>query len=75
MAEFWDTRDTDHLFRSWKDRNWWQAQAPEEDIEDFISKLYSKRIAKNDGPDKLRWGYTNSRNFNPKETLGLVTET
>ena len=59
VADIWDTRNEDQLFRTWKERSWWQAQAPREDIEYFVSKLYSKRIAKNKGPDKLRWGYDN----------------
>ena len=75
MVEIRDTRNTDRLFRSWKYWNWWQSQSLGEDIEDFIAELHSKRIAKNDDPDKLIWGYTNSGNFNPKEALGLVTWT
>ena len=38
-------------------------------------ELYDKRIAKNEDPNKLRWGYDNSGNFNPKEALGLLTGT
>ena len=75
VVDFWDTGNEDQLFRTWKDQIWWQAQAPGEDIEYFISELYSKIIAKNEGLDKLRWGYTNSGNFNPKEALGLLTGT
>ena len=66
VVEFWDTRNEDPLFSSWKYQSWWQAQAPGEDIEYFISELYSKRIAKNEDPDKVRWGYDNSGNFNPR---------
>ena len=68
-------RNEDQLFRSWKYQSWWQAQAPGEDIEYFMSDLHSKRIAKNEDPDKLIWGYDNSGNLNPKEALGLLTGT
>ena len=70
-----DARNEDQLFRMWKERSWWQAKAPKEDIEYFLSELYDKRIAKNEDPDKLRWGYANTGNFNPKEALGLLTRT
>ena len=75
MAEFWDNGNEDQMFRRWKERSWWQAKSPREDIEDFLTGLYEKRITKNEDPDKLRWGYTNSSNFNPKEALGLLTGT
>ena len=38
-------------------------------------ELYNKRIANNEDPDKLRWGYANTSNFNPKESLGILTGT
>ena len=75
MTDFWDTRNEDQLFRMWKEWSWWQAQAPGNDIEHFLSELYDKRIAKNEEPYKLIWGYENSSNFNPKESLGLLTGT
>ena len=40
-----------------------------------MAELNSRRIANNDGPDKLRWGYSNIGNFNPKESLGLIIGT
>ena len=73
VAEFWDNDNEDQMFRRWKERRWWQDKAPREDIEDFLSELYKKRISKNEDLDKLRWGYTNSGKFNPKEALGLLT--
>ena len=38
-------------------------------------KLYDRRITKNEEPDKLRWGYANSGNFNHKEALELLIRT
>ena len=75
VAKFWETRNEDQLFRRWKERSWWQAKAPGEDIKDFLTELYDKIIAKSEDPDKLRWGYANAGNFNPKEALGLLTWT
>ena len=72
VEELWDTRNEDQIFRSWKYWSWWKSQAPGEEIEYFISELHSRIIAKTEGLDKLRWGYTNSGNFNPKESLGLL---
>ena len=41
---------------------------------DFIVEFNARKITRNDSPDKLRWGYSNTRNFNPREALTLVTE-
>ena len=75
VAEFWDNGNEDQMFRRWKERSWWQAKSLGEDIKDFLIGLYEKRITKNEDHDKLRWGYTNSGNFNPKEALGFLTGT
>ena len=75
VAKFWDNDSEDQMFRRWKERNWWHAKAPGEDIENFLLEVYKKMITKNEDPDKLRWGYTNSGNFNPKESLRLLTDT
>ena len=75
VVEFWDNGNEYQMFRRWKERSWWQEKALEEDIEDFLMGLYEKRITKNEDPDKLRWGYANSGNFNPKEALGLLIRT
>ena len=46
-----------------------------ENVDDFTAKLNSKKISRNDSLDKLRWGYSNIGNFNPKGALALVTKT
>ena len=56
VAEFEDPRDNDWIFRSWKDNNWCKSKALEENAEDFIAELNSRKITKNDSPNKLRWG-------------------
>ena len=73
VVEFWDPRYNEQIFGSWKDKNWWQSQAPGENVEDFMADINSRKITKNDNLDKLKWGYSNTENFNPKEALSLVT--
>ena len=66
---------SDQRIERWKDKRWWQDKAPREDIENFIVDLSKKRFSKSEDPDKIIWGYSTSGNFNPKEALGLLTET
>ena len=40
-----------------------------------MAELNSIKITKNDSSDKLRWGYSNIGNFNPKEDLSFVPGT
>ena len=75
VEEFWDPRSLDNLYKTWKPKEWWQDLAPNENIEKLYYELCTRKIPKNAGPDKLRWGYTNVGNFNIKEEIGLLTET
>ena len=75
VAKFWDNNNSDQRVKRWKGKRWWQDKAPGEDIENFIAEISKKRFSKSEEPDKLRWGYSNTGNFNPKEALGLLTET
>ena len=74
LEEFWDSFSPNILFRTWKVKEWWQALTPEENTEDFYNELFSKKIPKNVGPEKLIWGYTNLGNFNIKESIEILIE-
>ena len=75
VEEFWDSGSLDKLLTTWKTKEWWQALIPEENIEYFYNEIFSKKIPRNAGPNKLRWGYTNLGNFNIKEAIEMLTET
>ena len=75
VAEFWDHNMDDQRFRRWKDKRWWQDKAPGEDLDNFLAELSMKRFPLSAEPDKLRWGYSTSSNYNPKEAIGLLMET
>ena len=43
-------------------------------MDEFYSELYARNIPKNDGLNKVKWGYSNSGNFNSKEAIELLTK-
>ena len=43
-------------------------------MDEFFSELCAIKVPRNNGPDKIRWGYSNIGNFNSKEALALMTE-
>ena len=43
--------------------------------DNFLDELSKKIFSLSAEPDKIRWGYSTSGNFNPKEAIGLLTET
>ena len=75
VAEFWDHNIADQRVRRWKGKRWWQDKALGEDLDNFLDELSKKIFSLSAEPDKLRWGYSTSGNFNPKEAIGLLTET
>ena len=44
-------------------------------MDEFFSELCARKVPRNDGLEKLSWGYSNTGNFNLKQALGLVTGT
>ena len=75
VAEFWDHNNVDQRFRRWKAKKWWQDKALGEDLDNFLVELSEKIFPLSDELDKLRWGYSTSGNYNPKEAIGLLTKT
>ena len=75
VEDFWDSRSTNNLFRTWKSKEWWQDLPPDENIDDFCYELCTRKIPRNAGPENIRSGYTNVGNFNIKSTIGLLNET
>ena len=43
-------------------------------MDEFLAELNARKIPRNEGSDKLRWGYSNTGNFNSKEALALVID-
>ena len=75
VAEFWDHNIVDQRFRRWKAKRRWQDKAPGEDLDNFLAELSKKIFPLSAEPDKIRWGYSTSGNYNPKEAIGLLMET
>ena len=75
VAEFWDHKIADQRVGRWKGKQWWQDKAPEEDLDNFLDELSKKIFSLSAEANKIRWGYSTSGNFNPKEAIGLLTET
>lgn len=56
VQDVWDPKSSTTQFRTWKPKQWWQAQASRVGLEDFYEHLQDKLIPIEEGPDKFRWG-------------------
>ena len=75
VENFLDHNTAEQRVRIWKGKRWQQDKAPGEDLDNFLDELSKKSFSLSAEPDNLRWGYSTSRNFNPKEAIILLTET
>lgn len=71
VRDMWEPNHTSTQFRVWKSKEWWKEQGQGANLHRFYDHLKERLILMAEGPEKVRWGYTNSGNFNIIEALDL----
>ena len=71
VRDFWATPSNDPFHRDWHPAEWWQHRVPAGIAEIILSELNKRRIPILEGPDVIRWGYSNKGTFSIKEAIHL----
>lgn len=73
VKDMCNLRETASLFRQWKSQEWLQFQSPEEEITSLVQILEDRKIEKRESPDRIRWGYRPTSQFNVKEAAEIAS--